>query len=649
MRSAGRLRGNRVGGIRAAGVTALVGLLASGCATLPSSGPITKVGEGDEGAAQVQTWPSPPSAGESPSDIVGGFLEAARSGASNQRIAAAYLTSAMQKTWQGEQNTVIVLADYSEGLPQSPADAGSQQDTNISPADQAAGSAGGSDAPTTVAEQVQGTVIGQLGPQGLYGAQSGRGTFQFTVESTKAGYRISQLPDDFGVLMERSDFESSYSRHTVYYGNPQRPGYYVPTEMYLPVADTDSEVAGQMARLIVSRVPPPLSPAMQDAMTGADFVGLDLAGSGEAIVTIKANGACTKNLNPCDELAQQLAQSLGGLSTKVDTVAVVDQSSGQSTQQHTPISGVAGYGLDEQGRTNPNREFFAVSSDGALESVNASGGVTDPDISFAGSSKVHFTQVAVAPGGIQNGDELPDHVALLGSDGYSVYVAHRQGGSETLSDIFPGTVVQPGGTVGRLAWDSDSDPEVGGALWFTYTLNHVTSVYRYFDGELSQVTVTGLGGGSIVSVAPAPDGDRVAIGYANGQDDSIAVAAAVPQAGGGFNVNLGESEVVAAGWDSITQFDWYDEDSLAVLGLPPNAQELGLYQLYADGSPVYDTLTLQPVQASPPSQADGFVWNAGGQPIAAAVNQGKDMFYTLSVEGQEAQPLSGVSGISPSY
>jgi hypothetical protein len=106
---------------------------------------------------------------------------------------------------------------------------------------------------------------------------------------------------------------------------------------------------------------------------------------------------------------------------------------------------------------------------------------------------------------------------------------------------------------------------------------------------------------------------------------------------------------VAAEWSSITRFDWYNEESLAVLGLPPSAQELGLYQLYADGSPVYDTLTLQPVQASPPNQADGFVWNAGGQPIAAAMSQGKDTFYTLSVEGQEAQLLSGANGTSPSY
>ena len=75
-----------------------------------------------------------------------------------------------------------------------------------------------------------------------------------------------------------------------------------------------------------------------------------------------------------------------------------------------------------------------------------------------------------------------------------------------------------------------------------------------------------------------------------------------------------------------------------------------LYQLYADGSPVYDTLTQEPVQASPPSQADSFVWNAGGQPIAS-VSQDQDTLYTLSVEGQEAQPLgtSRVSGVYPGY
>jgi hypothetical protein len=636
-----------------AAVAAVVGLLASGCVSLQGSGTITEVQEGDESASQVQIWPSPPNAGEGASEIVAGFLEAARSGASNQRIAADYLTPAMQERWQNEQNRVIVLADYTEGVPQSATDPA--QDAQESPdgqdpqndADDPPGSdqgADGSDGETSAIE-VAGTVIGELDPQGLYSAMSRSATFDFTVEQTKAGGRISQLPSDFGVLMERSDFESSYSRHTVYYQNTAQPGSYIPAEMYLPSVDSDSEVAEQMAKLIVTGVPTQLAPALQDPVTGADFVRLDLDGSGQATVTIKSNGACVQRLAPCNLLAQQLAYSLGTLSTKVTSVVVTDQTSGQSTSQFSPQGDVAGYGLDEQGHPTQS-VFYAISAAGDLERVDTSGTVLQAAVPLGNdASKVKFSQVAVAPGGGLGG--LSAHVALLAQNGSSVYLARQQqGAGEVLDQIFPAAGAQPNGRVGRMAWDSDA----GGALWFTYTVGGTTSVYRYYAGQLDQVTMAGAAGDTIQSVVPAPDGDRVAVGYTDSSGDEwIVIAAAVSQAAGGYAVNLSGAEVAAASWNDVVEFDWYDEGSIAVLGTPPSSQELGLYQLYADGSPVYDTLTQEPVQASPPSQADSFVWNAGGQPIAS-VSQNKDTLYALSVEGQEAQPLgSNVAGVYPGY
>jgi hypothetical protein len=658
MSSSSRSARRRSRGVCTTALAALVALSASGCVSLQSSGPITKVQEGDEGGSQEQIWPSPPSAREGASEIVAGFLEAARSGASNQHIAADYLTSAIQGQWRDDQNTVIVLADYTEGAPQSAAAGAGSQDSSASPDPQdgaevppgtgedAGGDAdsAGDDGSTDI--QVAGTVIGKLDAQGLYSAMSGSATFQFTVEQTKAGYRIAQLPPDFGVLMERSDFESSYSRHTVYYENPQRPGYYVPAGVYLPATDPDSEVAWQLARLIVSPVPTQLAPALQDPVTHATFVKMVVDGSGNATVTIKSNGDCVKSQNPCVELAQQLAQSLGTLSAKVASVDVVDETSGQTTLAYTPKSYLYGYGLDDQGHPSQS-EFYAVSQAGELERVDTAGGVLQPDVPLgANASKLHFSQVAVAPGG--GPGSLSDHVALLGQDGDSVYVAHPQGAGEALDQIFPAAGIQAGGKVGRLAWDSDEN----GALWFTYVLDGTTNVYRYYEGQLTPVTVIGLGVGDLIqSVVPAPDGDRVAVGYTDTNNEaSIVITAAVPQASGGYEVDLADSEAAAASWNDVVQFDWYNEDSIAVLGTPPSSQDLGLYQLYADGSPVYDTLTQEPVQASPPSQADSFVWNAGGQPIAS-VSQDQDTLYTLSVEGQEAQPLgtSRVSGVYPGY
>lgn len=636
-------------GIRMAVPAALVAVLATGCVSLQVSGPITAVKDQDAGPAKVQLWPAPPNASLSATGIVSGFLEAARSGPSNQPIAAEYLTAPMQTVWKSDQNTVIVLADYSQSTPQVPGDEDTQEAPR-NPLPDGKNQGNEADADSSVV-QVQGTVVGRL-DNGLYSADSDGATspYSFTVTRTgKEGYRISQLPRDFGVLMERSDFESFYSRHVVYYENAQQHGDLVPTEMYLPTLDSDQQVADQMARLIVSGVPSRLSPALLDPVTGADFEGVDLGGDGEATVTIKGNGACSGDKQgACRDLAQQLAQSLGGLSTKVSAVVVHDQTTGKTTQTCYPDAALSDYNLSPV-RPNENGIFYAISSTGGLEQLGSTGSTSVHTIAF-GSNKAKFSAVAVEPGEPGVGD-LPA-MALVGQDGMTVYVPQQQGGSNVLATVFPTPSIQGGGTVSQLGWDAGELGEPG-TLWFTYKLHGDTSVYRYAiaDRTLQRVTVTGLpAGGKLDAISPAPDGDRVAAGYTDsGGDHEIVVAAAVPQPGGGYRIDLSDPEVVADAWNSITQFDWYNEDSLAVLGMQPSSQELGLYQIYADGSAVYDSLTSQPVQASPPSQASGFVWNVGGQPIAAAASGGRNLLYSLSVEGQDAQTLGKLTGTSPSY
>jgi hypothetical protein len=626
-----------------AGLAALVAFLASGCVSLQVSGPITPVKDQDAGSAKVQLWPAPPNPNLNAAEIVSGFLEAARSGPSNETIAADYLVPAIHAQWQSEQDTVIVLSDYSQSTPQVLGEADSQEAPQKPPP--GGGSNAGEEAgQDSVVVQVQGTVVGRL-DNGLYSADSAAATYNFTVTGTgKGGYRISQLPQGFGVLMERSDFESFYSRHVVYYQNAQQPEALVPTEMYLPALDSDQQVADEMARRVVAGVPGRLSPALKDAVTGADFVSVDLSGDG-TIVTIKGNGACgAGRQNACQDLAKQLALSLSGLSAKVTTVAVHDETTGLTTSSEQPDTELSDYDLNPV-RSDMNGVFYAISPDGGLEQLDSTGAASVHAVAF-GSSKAKFSAVAVEPG--EPGDGGLPPMALTGQDKTTVYVPQRQGEGDVLTTVFPTSTIQGGGTVGQLGWDS-GDP---GALWFTYKLNGETSVYRYAERSLQRVTVTGLPAGArLDAVSPAPDGDRVAVGYTGMRGEhEIVVAAAVPQAGGGYSVDLSAPEVAADAWNSIVQFDWYNEDTLAVLGIQPSSQALGLYQIYADGSAVYDSLTSLPVQASPPSQASGFVWNVGGQPIAAAASGGQDLLYALSVEGQDAQSLGDkLLGTSPSY
>ena len=634
-----------------AGLAVVLAATVSGCVSLQANGPVTSVNQGGEGSSQVQIWPSPPTANEAPTAIVTGFLQAARSGSANQAIADDYLTAAVQKQWQSEQNTVIVLADDSQSSPQPPGnDTSASGNTAQSssalvadgPENPSGGSASNADAATggggtEITEEVQGNLLGTLDSSGLYSASSHSETYDFGLTDTKAGYRISSLPPSFGVLMERSDFESSYSRHDVYYENAQYPSRLIPSQIYLPAIDTDQDLATAMARLVVNGVPEQLVPALQDSVRGATFRSVQVGGDGDATVTINSGGYCVKSASACDSLGQQLAATLNSLSTKVTSVTVVDQANGDTYPPVSADSALVDYGLTQGARgTQP---FYAIANDGTVEQVSTFGTASASKISY-GSGNTRFKAVAVGP--IQEGSKAQP-VALVSQDGTKVYVPHKQGATYDVAQIFPTGSSPSGGAVGGLSWDDY------GNLWFTVTLNGETTVYRYGEGAVSQVTVGGLNG-QVTQVAAAPDGDRVAVGYKDSAGDYwIAISAVSSGTDGSWRLGLGGSEVVAASWDQINDFDWYNEDSLAVLGIEPNSQVLGLYQIYADGSSVYDSLTEQPVEASPPANAVDFVWNTGGDPIAAAANSSKNMLYELSVEGQDAQQLSGVFGTSPSY
>lgn len=628
-------------------VAVLVAMLASGCASLQQNGSITSVPEDSAGTLQMQIWPSPPSANEDSTNIVSGFLEAARSGASNQGIASDYLTGVARSDWQSEQKNVIVLADYSESYPLTADSAASDNPEQPSGVLPGQGSTAADCTAGSVPVTVSGNLVGKLESSGLYTAKSGAQTYTFLVSQTKAGCRISSLPADFGVLMERSDFESSYSRHTVYYqsGNSQQQGVMVPAQVYLPSVDADLTVAQDMVQLIIKGVPSGLAPALADSVTGAVLKNVVLDSSGTATVTIDGKGACStpsSSSSPCQELATQLADTLYSLSTKVSTLNLVDVSSGRPFMAEAPPTGFDDFGLKVRDTSGQGvGHFYTIADDGTVQEVHASGSTTSINKLTIGPSKTQFKAVSVEPG--TTTDPSKATFALLGHDGSTVYVTREQGGTYPLTQVYPTSATSIAGSVQQMSWDEAGD------LWFTVKINGVVSIYRYGGGELNQVPVIGLGDGEqIVQVAAAPDGDRVAVGISGANGYSIAITAASP-GNGDWQLDLAHSEVAADSWNSVNDFDWYNEETLAVLGIQSSSQSLGLYQVYADGSAVYDSLTEQPVQASPPSGTTQFVWNTTGQPIAEAAVGKQNLLYQLSVEGETAQPLSNLTGTWPSY
>ncbi|MBR7831993.1 hypothetical protein KDL01_01905 [Actinospica durhamensis] len=588
--------------IRVAGLGALAGCTA-GCVSLQTSGPVTPVTQaGGGGYSQIQIWPSPPSGDEQPGNLVAGFLQAARSGSANSGIAAAYLTAAAQQQWKTDQKSVIVVADGTQTAPTA------------------------SDEGGTV-ETVSGDVVGVLDAHAQYSAQMGEQPFSFGLTKTDKGYLISSLPPGFGVVLQQSEFESEYAVHDIFFANAQQNGKLIPAQVYLPGTDSDQAVANQLTALVLAGVPARLGDSAVNGVGAATLKSLAFEPDDSVLVTL-AGKACSQPRAECNTLALQLAATLSaGVSTKVSSVRVVDaddSASGQ-TLDGVDFGAYYSYGLGNGAAAN---DVYAVTKDGQVERFGLNPGSTStaPQPVQFGSAKTKFGQVAVQPG--------RQNIALTSQDGTQLYIVDQEPYTGQLHSVFNGT------DISSLSWDGL------GHLWFTAVSDGVTEIYRYSDGNYYQVQVEGLDG-AVGDIAAAPDGDRVAVSYQSSADGySVAIGTASGQFDDSWTLEFQGAATVADSWTQVLDFGWYKEDTLSVLGIPAVAGSLRLFQLYADGSPVYYSLTQQPIEANPVTDTQDVCWNSGGQPIAAT-KEGK--LYVLSVEGQDAQLLTAGPVSSPSY
>lgn len=88
-------------------------LLSTACVRMPSSGPVTEVDAEATGTATPGTYdydPQPPQVGESPSEIVAGFLEAMKATPSRTNVASQFLTLGARQRWAPDEKIVTYAA-----------------------------------------------------------------------------------------------------------------------------------------------------------------------------------------------------------------------------------------------------------------------------------------------------------------------------------------------------------------------------------------------------------------------------------------------------------------------------------------------------------------------------------------------------------
>jgi len=205
----------------------LAGLLATGCATIPDSGPVLSTptpappGGGVTSAGLVVEGPE---RGWTPVQVVSGFLQASASFAHNHAVAREYLTAAASKLWQpGTQVTILA---------QSPA------------VQRQIGQLRGQTGHTNVIVSWQ--KIATLEGSGQYIPVGGGAAEQqvFGLESVNGQWRIDLLPAVGGQKVSTELLLPSVLFHLVYaprdlYFYAQSDRLLVPDPVFVPIESTD--------------------------------------------------------------------------------------------------------------------------------------------------------------------------------------------------------------------------------------------------------------------------------------------------------------------------------------------------------------------------------------------------------------------------
>lgn len=168
-------------------------LILSGCATLPTSGPVTVGGPiSVDDATEVEYLPTGPADGATQKEILDGFIAAAAAPQNNFRVARSFLTDDLAQTWNPARET-IVRGIYSRVI-------------------------------TTSANEMTyaTTVNATVDETGVYTPVRSVEPVTIDVRFTRVNneWRLSEFPD-LSVVTEVA-FDSAYDEYTAYFFNESR-------------------------------------------------------------------------------------------------------------------------------------------------------------------------------------------------------------------------------------------------------------------------------------------------------------------------------------------------------------------------------------------------------------------------------------------
>ena len=635
---------------RACVVTAAV-VSVAGCVGMPSSGPVGAISASPQSTAPagdvIQTFPSGPQPGESPSQIVGGFLAASANYPFNAAIAREYLVSSAVKTWSP---TWSVTVYRTFGPPVTPPPRPGVRQTTV-----------------VASGNVQSAFNG-TGQFVSAGGTAARG-YAFHLTKVNGQWRIANPPSER--LLTVSEFGAFYKPQDLYFLNSAAlPGAteqpLVPDSVFVPQGTSTTDLLNNLVSALLPSAGQPKSTLLKTAAltfpARTTLVNVTQAGTTAVVNLGGLKGASTTALEQVSaQLAWTLASPPPGPGAPIQSVEL--ELNGQPfippkticgiRQARSQVQNQATYPCYDPYPSQP--ASFSFASHGQVWSrcaaeASVQRGQVGPVVSVLGSATV-ASLPSCGEGNVPTGSIAapvsrtypglgtpslvavsPDeqYVACYSPDARKLFIGPASGGTTKLT-----AVKEIGSGVTALSWDRNHD------LWVAEN----GDVFMVpVNGQTTSVNTSALPG-NVTDLSVAPDGIRIALIVQNGSSSVVDLAAIIhggqsAQGQRGLpseTVSLTEP-AVHLGPDLVQPEDltWYDADNLIVLtgGSSPRLSEVPV-----DGQQSYNS------QLAPPG-TDSITANSEMNALVAGL-PGEQLAVSTGIEGP--WQFLGVHGQNPAY
>jgi hypothetical protein len=541
---------------RTAAITLAAAVVAAGCATVPTNGPLQQVGAGQNGLSQEQEYSQPiavgPGPGWLPTEIVDGFLSASASFAGDHQVAKEYLDPAALQSWHpGWAVTVVSAPPITTRV--------STLRGTVSNGTQALAQV-----------KVTGLPVATITGSGQYQVYSGssKKSYIFTLLRDNEGqWRIDSLPSSQGLLLTEADFQHVYQPRDLYFlsqsGKPL-----VPDPVFVPQQATNTQLATGLVNALLQDPTGWLAGA---AVTGfpahAQSIGQVRIDGQNATVDLGGDHGkpLTADKQQLEQMAAQLAWTLTTGPTPVESVEL--EVNNRPMRIMSNLYQLPGAYQNWMPAQLAGSSLYFVGSNAAVQTLSGAGqsGAEQgervsavPGAAGAGDVPA-LTSIAISPNG--------SSVAGIAAGGGAVYFG-ALGGRAALKEWRPTS-----GSCTSVSWDARGDLWItaGGSVW----------MLPPNGSSAAQVTVPVPPEADVTDFLVAPDGVRVVMIVHDTSSSYLEVGAIThsDQAA----VVQGQPVTIGAGIPQPDAASWYGTDDVIVLaGSSSSAQ---LYEVPLNGGP----------------------------------------------------------------